>query len=194
MAVVKLSEVDLARARCEQGWTAHRLKVVQKLYNVGKSAAEIAALIGGVTRNAVIGKIHRAIEKQADWINPDRSRQSRAPKIDTARAAPRLRKLAAARARPTSPPDQQPQFAIPTSILDKAIPGEHRKTLIQLDDTCCKWPVGNPGEPGFFFCGMAKPDNGRPYCSAHERRAKGAPPRHHFRPPLRGPRATNFIH
>ncbi|MGJ5203607.1 GcrA family cell cycle regulator [Bradyrhizobium sp. HKCCYLR20261] len=185
-----VSEAALVRARRESGWTSHRLSIVQELYNSGKTAAQIACLIGGVTRNAVIGKIHRTVEKQPSFVDanrrtPPRTSNGARPALST-RPEPKLR------LRPPAPLEK-PRPIAPEPIIDQTIPSEQRKTLVELTNRCCKWPVGDPGTPGFFFCGAAKPDNGRPYCPAHELRAKGAPPRQAFRAPLRGPRAINFL-
>ncbi|WP_316171068.1 GcrA family cell cycle regulator [Bradyrhizobium sp. SZCCHNRI1058] len=187
-----VSEAALVRARGEVGWTTHRLSIVQDLYNSGKTAAQIACLIGGVTRNAVIGKIHRTVEKKPDFVDPSRMAR-RTFTAPTTRPALRMRPEPKLGLRPPVPPEKQRPVA-PAPIIDATIPGEQRKTLPQLTNTCCKWPVGDPGTPDFFFCGMPKPDNGRPYCPAHELRAKGAEPRQSFKPPLRGPRAINFMH
>lgn len=44
-------------------------------------------------------------------------------------------------------------------------------TCEQLSHTTCKWPIGNPGDPGFGFCGETKPLDGKPYCAEHSKRA-----------------------
>jgi GcrA cell cycle regulator len=50
------------------------------------------------------------------------------------------------------------------------IPVEQRLTLLQLSEHTCKWPIGDPLTPDFYFCGQHS-DDGRPYCEFHSRRA-----------------------
>ncbi|WP_316191280.1 MULTISPECIES: GcrA family cell cycle regulator [unclassified Bradyrhizobium] len=194
--VATVSEASLARARREIGWTDHRVKVVQDLWNAGKTAAQIAGLIGGVTRNAVIGKVHRAVLGAADRGRPARSLERAIARQPAAPVRPVL-KTDPMPSRPTPRPSsglieslQSPGFA-PTS--DQTIPAEQRKTLAELSDECCKWPVGTPGEPGFFFCGTSKRDDGRPYCPAHMRRAMVTERRPQWDSPNKSARVLSFV-
>lgn len=50
------------------------------------------------------------------------------------------------------------------------IPIENRLTLLQVGEKTCKWPIGDPLTPDFYFCGMHSED-GKPYCEFHSRRA-----------------------
>lgn len=118
-----------------------------------------AALIGeqlGKTRNAVIGKVDRlglpmrqTVKAQSGWCQPPSQ-------------------LGRKRQRKTTPETTtRPDGGI---IDDAAIPFEQRKTLLELTPSCCKWPVGDPAQEGFFFCGgVAEID--RPFCPAHAKRA-----------------------
>ncbi len=54
------------------------------------------------------------------------------------------------------------------------IPIEQRKTLLQLTDKTCHWPVGDPGSGEFYFCG-GESANDQPYCAYHARVAYQPP-------------------
>ncbi|UFZ05486.1 hypothetical protein LQG66_03980 [Bradyrhizobium ontarionense] len=185
-----MTQADLARARSEVGWTDHRTRIAFALYNSGDSAAKVACLIGGVSRNAVIGKLHRDAGALPDRQPPARSSTrfaSRTTAETVIRPAPRLRAPERAKIKA-----DVPRPIVPDQIVDQTTPSEHRKTLMQLTDTCCKWPVGNPGEPGFFFCGTPKPDDGLPYCPAHTRRATAPERRSQWQSPNKSHRALSF--
>ncbi|WP_316200422.1 MULTISPECIES: GcrA family cell cycle regulator [unclassified Bradyrhizobium] len=194
-----VSEASLARARREIGWTDHRVKVVRDLWNAGKTAAQIAGLIGGVTRNAVIGKVHRAVLGAADRGRPARSLERTITGQPAAPVRPVLK--TDPMPKPASRPSARPSIGLVESLQsagfaptsDQAIPAEQRKTLAELSDECCKWPVGNPGEPGFFFCGTPKRDDGRPYCPDHMRRATVTERRPQWDSPNRSARVLSFV-
>jgi GcrA cell cycle regulator len=175
-------------------WSDERVETVTRLCADGLSAAEIAAEIGGVTRNAVIGIMHRKGIKSGQphgvRINPPVPRSS-APGngggIAHAVAKKRRRiarlqagsgnghvpgasvvairaKAAAAGAPPTEcghPIDMTP---------DAPEDCPRRCSLFDLRSNSCRWPVGDPASPEFFFCGSESLDN-LPYCAAHARRA-----------------------
>lgn len=160
-AMVKQAELaagDLDQARKEKGWTVARTRVVLALFNSGLSAAQIAGEIGNVTRNAVIGKVHRSGLSEANRKNSRAAGQARAKR--------RQRAVDAAARKPIKlPPKEAPP---PPSIVDQQIPLEQRRTLAELDNTCCHWPVGDPQAPDFFFCGATKAnDESIPYCRSH---------------------------
>lgn len=164
---VTVPEADIAQARKESGWTDTRTRVAFALYASGKSDAQVACLIGGVSRNAVIGKRNRAgvllgtdpalaARPLAKFDNGGRAGKPRPPK-------PIVVSLPKMRGEP-----------LPPHVDDAAISIEQRRSLVQLDDSCCRWPVGDPGQPGFFFCGAVakrKGDAFHPYCASHLRRA-----------------------
>ncbi len=132
------------------GWTDTRTERLKALWAEGRSASGIAALLGEVTRNAVIGKVHRL-------GLPGRKTTSRKP-------APRrngsgrveLRLPPARFVRPASPPMPAP----PPPVAALMLP------LRQLRDDQCCWPIGDPYEAGFGFCGCQKA-SGVPYCGHH---------------------------
>jgi GcrA cell cycle regulator len=140
-------------------WTDTRIAILKDLWTRGESAASIAAVLGGVTRNAVIGKAHRLDlpSRQILSVKPRKPKSPRPPQWDRKIKLPR---------EPNKPPR-----AIVTPILDKAIPLEQRKTVYTLEWQHCHFPVGEPGTPDFFYCGGVVGDNdGRRYCAAHKER------------------------
>lgn len=158
--------VDLELARREKGWTETRTRVALSLYNSGRSAAEVANEIGGVSRNAVIGKIHRAGAGNADRKANRAAGQARAERRQNVAGAPARGRMRHVRSSP--PKKTPPKDAPPPSISDQQIPPEQRRTLAQLDNSCCHWPVGDPQSPDFFFCGAPKAnDEGIAYCLSH---------------------------
>lgn len=143
-------------------WTDDRVEVLRKLWADGLSASQIAAELGGVTRNAVIGKVHRlGLSGRAKSSNSAGGRQKRT----ATRTASSYAKTARARASATggtqraSAPKQQVVVDIekPTSLL---------MGLLQLTENTCKWPTGDPQDSDFSFCGTKSRDSD-PYCEYH---------------------------
>lgn len=154
-------------------WDVERTTQLRVLWFDGVHTSVIAEKLG-VTKGMVCGKARREKLPQrvpAPWSGPraalaeERERKKRERAI--ARAARRPQrvhpfvqsKLAKAVERATATP-----------VEDMAIPLEQRKTLLELTPSCCKWPVGDPAQEGFFFCGGVAEMSG-PYCPAHARRA-----------------------
>lgn len=143
-------------------WTDDRVEMLKKLHADGLSAAMIARELGdGISRNAVISKLFRSGLTNGGHPSVPIPRKPRV--IDNSDAAPRFVSDGV-----DGSPDE----------LDLEIPVEQRRTLMQLTDKTCRWPIGHPREPGFFFCGGATATDS-PYCSFHARRAyAGIPDRH----------------
>lgn len=138
-------------------WTDERIEFLKKLWADGLSASQIAAELGEVTRNAVIGKIHRLglagrVTKQVAAPRP------RKPRSYVSRDAMRAERMA----RQDEVPTEEPEAV----VIDEEIPTEQRKTFLDLKIGMCRWPVGTPGEAGFFFC-AGRVASGHPYCMAH---------------------------
>jgi len=147
-------------------WSDDRVEQLKKLWEAGLSASQIAAELGNVTRNAVIGKVHRL----------GLSGRAKSP----ATAAPRQRKAA----RPAQPmmrvtrPVARGNTALaqvfeveaePDPVaFDNVVPMNQRRSLLELNQATCHWPVGDPSSPDFFFCG-GKALSGLPYCAQHSR-------------------------
>jgi GcrA cell cycle regulator len=138
------------------GWTDERVSTLKKLWLEGLSASQIAKQLGGVTRNAVIGKVHRlGLSGRATPSQPSRPvfRAQRPRPAVAAQPAPRREPLA----RPAAAP-------IPEPILD--LPGT--ATVLTLGAHMCKWPIGDPSTEDFSFCGRRAGSDG-PYCMEHSR-------------------------
>jgi GcrA cell cycle regulator len=138
------------------GWTDERVELLKKLWLDGLSASQIAKQLGGVTRNAVIGKVHRlGLSGRAAPSQPSRPvfKAPRAPRPAPAPTARRIENHAAA-------PAPQPVF------YAEEEPGS--ATVLTLGAHMCKWPIGDPATDGFSFCGRRTDIDG-PYCAQHAR-------------------------
>jgi GcrA cell cycle regulator len=145
-------------------WTDERVTTLKKLWLDGLSASQIAKQLGGVTRNAVIGKVHRlGLSGRAAPSQPARPafkapRPAR-PAATTMPSAPR-RVIAA---EPAALPAVAAQPSVP-AFRDEQ-PGS--ATVLTLGAHMCKWPIGDPSTDGFTFCGRRSSDG--PYCNEHAR-------------------------
>jgi len=137
------------------GWTDENVELLKKLWADGLSASQIARKIGEVTRNAVIGKVHRlglACRKTTSRQPVPRRtspRRDRSGRVEL--RLPPSRFVRAASPLPPSPPPSVAALMLP---------------LRQLRDDQCHWPIGDPRAPGFGFCGRRK-STGIPYCEHH---------------------------
>ncbi|MCG8443546.1 MAG: GcrA cell cycle regulator [Caulobacterales bacterium] len=136
-------------------WTDDRVERLKKLWSEGLSASQIAKELGGVTRNAVIGKVHRlGLSGRATPSRPPRRViKPRAPRV----ARRPLRPLV------TTPVTPAPA---PTPVEPQPLPNGEFATVLTLSNHICKWPIGDPSDPGFRFCGR-KAQAGSSYCEAH---------------------------
>jgi len=157
-------------------WTDERVELLKKLWADGLSASQIAAELGGITRNAVIGKVHRlGLSGRA------KSPSSSTPRPRKARTGGMLR-VPRTRGNTALAYEYEPE---PEPELIE-IPLEQRKTLLELNEKTCHWPVGDPGSTEFFFCG-GETVNELPYCSYHARVAyQPANERRRDKRPFRG--------
>lgn len=149
------------------GWTDERVELLKKLWADGLSASQIAAELGGISRNAVIGKVHRlGLSGRA------KSPSSAAPRPRKARSSGQMLRVS----RPAMRGNTALAFeyeAEPEPELVE-IPIEQRKTLLQLNEHTCRWPVGDPGSGDFYFCG-GETASELPYCAYHSRIAYQPP-------------------
>lgn len=156
-------------------WTDERVELLKKLWSDGLSASQIAAELGGITRNAVIGKVHRL----------GLSGRAKSPSAGATRARkPRTRLLRVAR--PTMRGNTALALAFETEYepepeVENVVPIGQRRTILELSEDTCRWPVGDPSNPDFYFCG-GKPMASLPYCAFHSRMAY-QPPADRRRPP-----------
>ena len=142
------------------GWTEERVEMLKKLWADGLSASQIAAELGGITRNAVIGKVHRlGLSGRA------KSPSSSAPRPRKPRA-PGMLRVSRSSIRGNTALAYDYVVEPEPELIE--IPIEQRKNLLQLTEATCHWPVGDPGSPDFFFCG-GDANEGSPYCNYHSR-------------------------
>lgn len=153
-------------------WTDERVELLRKLWAEGLSASQIAAQLGGVSRNAVIGKVHRL----------KLSARGRAT------AAARPKKAHAGGTKSASRPTRTITTSIGSTALQAqfdaepvarhmhrpsenvVIPMSRRLVLTELTERTCKWPNGDPLSEDFSFCGNDAGENA-PYCTYHSRLA-----------------------
>jgi GcrA cell cycle regulator len=147
------------------GWTDERVETLKKLWQDGLSASQIAKQLGGVTRNAVIGKVHRlGLSGRAAPSKPARPvfKAPRPARPAAQPAAPRrIAEPVAAQAATAPAPTPVPS---PVRYVEEA-PGS--ATVLTLGAHMCKWPIGDPSSDGFTFCGRRQAEG--PYCAEHAR-------------------------
>ena len=133
-------------------WTDERVDQLRSLWTEGLSASQIARVLGqGITRNAVIGKVHRlGLAGRAAPTRVDRPRLPSAPRVHHMRV------------REPEPPVIEEE---PLKLDDGTFVG-----VLAINDRMCRWPIGDPSGDEFHFCGR-KPKSGSPYCEAHARKA-----------------------
>jgi len=152
-------------------WTDERVEQLRQHWLEGKSASQIAGLLGnGVTRNAVIGKVHRlglAGRAKSPPSAPPRPRPSvpqgaaHRPAASRPLAAQRMVRGATALAlAPQSLAEPEPQ-----TFAGVVVPMSLRVTIVELKEAMCRWPLGDPASPDFRYCGSPAP--GGPYCVHH---------------------------
>ena len=138
------------------GWTDDRVTTLKKLWLDGLSASQIAKQLGGVTRNAVIGKVHRlGLSGRAAPSQPAR------PILKAPRPARPAPPAPVVMRRPTPP-----MMATPVYAREET----GSATVLTLGAHMCKWPIGDPATDGFSFCGRRTGEDG-PYCIEHARLA-----------------------
>ncbi|MFQ5623696.1 MAG: GcrA family cell cycle regulator [Paracoccaceae bacterium] len=171
-------------------WTDERVEILKSMWNEGKSASQIAKELGGVTRNAVIGKVHRLglSNRTAPGAKPAAKEASKPAQKEPGPAAEAVAEKPAAAAEPkvqpasTEPPRAKPIAPAGQPLPPQPTPSEisaealanlaqiekkaKKLDLMQLTERTCKWPIGDPATDQFWFCGHpAQP--GKPYCEAH---------------------------
>ncbi|MBB6011650.1 GcrA cell cycle regulator [Aquamicrobium lusatiense] len=158
-------------------WTDERVELLKKLWAEGLSASQIAAQLGGVSRNAVIGKVHRLKLSGRGRTTAAPARQKKASSAPAASKPVR----AAAPARSAAPTigatalqvqfDAEPVARQQLRSSDNVVvPISRRLDLTQLTERTCKWPNGDPLSEDFHFCGNEAGESG-PYCAYHARLA-----------------------
>lgn len=163
-------------------WTDERVETLKKLWTEGLSASRIAGELGGITRNAVIGKVHRlglSGRAKSPSTAGQRPRKARAHSqmLRVSRASVRGN-TALAHAYDL---DVEPE----PELIDNVIPLGQRRSLLELTEETCRWPIGDPGHSEFFFCG-GQAIASLPYCAYHSRVAYQPANIRRDRRPLRG--------
>ena len=130
-------------------WTDEKVKKLRELWTKGHTASQIAEALGDTTRNAVIGKAHRL------------NLEARAPSKQSSQSSTSVNRPVR---RGSAPISRKAKFQ--SILLDKNFEPENPKSLEELTDTTCKWPIGHPNEEKFYFCGR-KPEGEFPYCKLH---------------------------
>jgi GcrA cell cycle regulator len=160
-------------------WTDERVERLKKLWAEGLSASQIAAQLGGVSRNAVIGKVHRLSlpgRAKAGGTNTAARAQKRptvAPRAQTftSRIATRTvtRQQGATMLKEEVDIDvmEEMEYRPASNVV---VPISRRLGLTELTERTCKWPVGDPLKDDFHFCGCESPD-ASPYCTYHAKLA-----------------------
>ncbi|MEL6978426.1 MAG: GcrA family cell cycle regulator [Pseudomonadota bacterium] len=160
-------------------WTDERVERLKELWNEGLTASQIATALGGVSRNAVIGKVHRLGLS-------NRSGPAKGPESEPEEPAP-LKKKEAAAPEPATTPEPTtaaapepvaapapaeieapaPEAPNPVAALAAEVERSARKlSLLELNERTCKWPIGDPSTNDFYFCGLPCAVD-KPYCAAH---------------------------
>jgi GcrA cell cycle regulator len=170
-------------------WTDDRVDVLKKMWGEGQSASQIAKELGGVTRNAVIGKVHRLGLSNRATTNTAAKTDAKPKAAPKAPAKPKVVMQTEPAIKPADPnapkstlparrqiipagqplPPQPSANEISPEALAKVNEVEKKAkklTLMELTERTCKWPVGDPATEDFWFCGLTV-KQGKPYCEAH---------------------------
>jgi len=167
-------------------WTDERVERLTKMWNEGQSASQIAKDLGGVTRNAVIGKVHRLglsnrttgepepVAAEPEPVAEPAAAEPSAPEEPVAtapepvEAAPAPRRQLIVPAGQPLPPQPSANEISPEALetVREVEKNAKRLSLMELTERTCKWPIGDPAGENFWFCGLGV-QSGKPYCEAH---------------------------
>ena len=131
-------------------WTEEKVTKLKELWGKGKTANQIAEIIGGISRNAVIGKAHRL---------------NLSAKIKT-RAATSNQNFENSQDNKNIRSNKGRKNRFRSLIIEKNFEPENPKQLEELDENSCKWPIGHPNEKSFYFCGRTSLKDFS-YCKLH---------------------------
>ena len=131
-------------------WTEEKVAKLKELWGKGNTASQIAEIIGGISRNAVIGKAHRLNLSAKIKTRTATSTENFENSIDD-------KKIKNRRSR---------RSKFKSLIIDKDFEPENPKQLEELDENSCKWPIGHPDEKSFYFCGRSSLKDFS-YCKLH---------------------------
>ena len=132
------------------GWDESKVQKLRELWGKGNTASQIAEIIGGISRNAVIGKAHR--------LNLSAKIKTRSTNVNqNSKTYQEKNRLKSGRGR---------RSKFRSLIIEKDFEPENPKQLEELDDNTCKWPIGHPDEKSFYFCGRSSLKDFS-YCKLH---------------------------
>ena len=131
------------------GWDKEKVEKLRSLWGKGNTASQIAEIIGDVTRNAVIGKAHRL--NLAARVSSSSIKKNKG--VSKNFVGEKIKK-------------QSRKSKFKSLLLDKNFEPENPKTLEELNEATCRWPIGHPDENEFHFCGR-NPEKDFPYCKLH---------------------------
>ena len=131
-------------------WTEEKVAKLKELWGKGNTASQIAEIIGGISRNAVIGKAHRL---------------NLSAKIKT-RTATSNQKFENSLDEKNTKSKRVSRSKFKSLIIEKDFEPENPKQLEELDENSCKWPIGHPDEKSFYFCGRSSLKDFS-YCKLH---------------------------
>ena len=131
-------------------WTEEKVAKLKELWGKGNTASQIAEIIGGISRNAVIGKAHRLNLSAKIKTRLTTSNNNFKPINDELKIRSRKSK----------------RNKFKSLIIEKDFEPENPKQLEELDDNLCKWPIGHPNEKSFYFCGRSSLKDFS-YCKLH---------------------------
>ena len=131
-------------------WTEEKVAKLKELWGKGNTASQIAEIIGGISRNAVIGKAHRLNLSAKIKTRTATSNQNFDNSLDEKNTKTKRFK----------------RSKFKSLIIEKDFEPENPKQLEQLDENSCKWPIGHPDEKSFYFCGRSSLKDFS-YCKLH---------------------------